>query len=100
MIYNYTSVSFATQSVANTKFFLTSSVLGQEEYGECLTTFKQRLGLIGDQDLYVLVNVTMSPWPTTAGFLNEMVRDFRTIAEQQVQVRVLIQRRCMILNGE
>lgn len=69
-------------------FFLTSSVLSQTDYGKCLTTFKTRLGLAGDQDLYVLVNVTMSPWATTdsQAILNDMVAKFQAIALKEAQV--------------
>jgi hypothetical protein len=70
------------------EFLLTSTVLSQDDYGLCLDKFKSRMGLLGPQDLYVLVNVTMSPWATTdaQGIMNDMVADFKRIAEEEVQV--------------
>lgn len=70
------------------EFFLTSTVLSQGDYGPCLDRFKSRMGLSGPQDLYVLVNVTMSPWATTQAqkIMNDMVASFKKIAEEEVQV--------------
>jgi hypothetical protein len=90
-IFNRTSLSSTNGGgdIVMPDFFLTSSVLSQTDYGDCLNKFKSRMGLSGLQDLYVLVNVTMSPWATTdaQSILNDMVADFQKIAEEEVQVR-------------
>lgn len=72
--------------VSKRPLFLTSTLLEQSKYGECLTNFKKRLGLVGDQDVTVLINVTMSPWPTASSFLNEVAEDFRKIAKEELEV--------------
>lgn len=81
--------------------FLTASEFGEEPYGKCLETFKLRLGLkTTDKEgnvkpsrgnLRFLVNVTMSPWPTSPDFMGAMVKDFRKVAERGVE-------RCLVRN--
>lgn len=81
--------------------FLTSSEFGEKPYGKCLETFKLRLGLkttdnegkekAARGNLRFLVNVTMSPWPTSPDFMSDMVEDFREVAERGVE-------RCLIRN--
>ncbi|CAG8812966.1 4702_t:CDS:2, partial [Cetraspora pellucida] len=56
---------------------ITSTALKQSAYGHCLTSFKNRLGLKGDQDLYVLINVVMSPWPTEFDFIYTLTNTFK-----------------------
>ncbi|CAG5158148.1 uncharacterized protein ALTATR162_LOCUS5007 [Alternaria atra] len=89
-IFNKTSLSSTNGGgeIDMPEFFLTSSVLSQADYGACLDKFKSRMGLSGPQDLYVLVNVTMSPWATTGAqsILNDMVGDFKTIAEKETSI--------------
>lgn len=47
--------------VGDHRMIFTSSVFEQSAYKGCLDNFKRRLGLKGEQDLFVLVNVTISP---------------------------------------
>ena len=75
-----------TDKAEDYPIILTSTTLAQSAYKGCLTNFKDRLGLKGDQDLFVLINVTMTPWPTANGFLQTIVRDFRKIADEEVKV--------------
>ncbi|KAH8806650.1 pyridoxal phosphate-dependent transferase, partial [Flagelloscypha sp. PMI_526] len=74
--------------VAETKpdLILTSTVLSQKNYGECLTRFKHRLGLKGDQDLYTLVNVVMSPWPTATGMTKVIIESLKKTIEAKCAV--------------
>ena len=68
-------------------FFLTSTTFLLSQYGECAQNFKKRLGLYADnEDLMVLRNVVMSPWPTDGEFLHSMVGEFRKVMEEEVQV--------------
>ncbi|KAF8427943.1 pyridoxal phosphate-dependent transferase [Tirmania nivea] len=84
-IFNRLSVSSTKDKVADRPIIITSTTLSQGSYGACLTKFKERLGLKGDQDLYVLINVTMSPWPTTSNFLRNMAGDFMDVAGKLVK---------------
>ncbi|ETS84850.1 hypothetical protein PFICI_02875 [Pestalotiopsis fici W106-1] len=100
-IFSKLSVSSEKDVVSERPLFLTSSEFGEEPYGRCLETFKLRLGLkTTDQegnvkpsrgDLRFLVNVTMSPWPTSPDFMSAMVKDFRKVAERGIE-------RCLIRN--
>ncbi|KAI0437068.1 pyridoxal-dependent decarboxylase domain protein [Xylaria telfairii] len=100
-IFTQLSVSSENDVVKERPLFLTSSEFGEESYGRCLDTFKLRLGLkTTDEegnvkpsrgDLRFLINVTMSPWPTSPDFMSAMAEDFRRVAECGVE-------RCLIRN--
>lgn len=88
-IFSKLSVSSKSDVVAERPLFLTSSVFSENAYGKCLQTFKKRLGLLDEDnpahgDLRFLVNVTMSPWPTSPDFMSKLARDFRRVAEAGV----------------
>lgn len=69
-------------------FYLTSTVFAYHEYGECVQSFKKRLGLSQDcEDLKVMRNVVMSPWPTDGNFINRLIREFRAVLTDEVEVR-------------
>ncbi|KAK4693691.1 hypothetical protein P7C71_g3756, partial [Lecanoromycetidae sp. Uapishka_2] len=68
-------------------FYLTSTTFQLHEYGECAQHFKKRLGLYVDQeDLVVMRNVVMSPWPTDGNFIARLVGEFRKVLVEEVQV--------------
>ena len=87
-IYQRLSVSDAKKDISTVPILLTSTSLAQSAYQDCLHHFKKRLGLKGDQDLYVLINVTMSPWPTTGDFIGALANDFRAAAEEEMLAAV------------
>lgn len=61
-----------------------STSLSQTAFGEALSNFKRRLGLEGDEDLFVLVNVSMSPFPTEANFVSTLAQTFQGIANDVI----------------
>ena len=68
-------------------FYLTSTTFMIHEYGECAQHFKKRLGLYVDQeDLVVMRNVVMSPWPTDGNFIARLVEEFRKVLVDEVKV--------------
>ncbi|KAJ3967966.1 pyridoxal phosphate-dependent transferase [Lentinula raphanica] len=67
---------------------LTSTVFPQNTYGDCLTKFKDRLGLKGSQDLYTLVNVVMSPWPTASGLTSEVAQALQDTILKEREISV------------
>lgn len=70
--------------------YLTSTEFSPELYGECGENFKKRLGLKGGpQDLFVLRNVVMSPFPTEKDFISELAGIFKTVVEEEAEVREL-----------
>ena len=97
-IFSRLSVSSSKDKVEDRPLFLTSSVFDEKAYGRCLSGFKTRLGLddgvnnLAQGNLRFLVNVTMSPWPTTSDFLSTLVGDFRKVAEEGVK-------RCILRNA-
>jgi len=86
-IYDRLSLKSMTEKLENTKVVIMSSVLSQKEYGACLTKFKERLGLSGQEDLFVLVNVSMSPFTSPSNFEQVLADAFREVAEEEVEVR-------------
>lgn len=92
-IFSKLSVSSLNDDIKERPLFLTSSVFGEKPYGECLETFKRRLGLTtatddtkpAPGDMRFLVNVTMSPWPTSPDFMATLVENFREVAEAGVR---------------
>ncbi|PNS20008.1 Polyadenylation factor subunit 2 [Sphaceloma murrayae] len=84
-IFQRTSISTPNDVVNERLIILTSTKLAQTDYKGCLDNYKKRLGLEGDGDLYILINVTMSPWPTTSDMLQRIVADFKMIAQEELQ---------------
>ncbi|KAK7053228.1 hypothetical protein VNI00_003851 [Paramarasmius palmivorus] len=70
--------------------FLTSTKFSYKNYGDCLKTYKRRLGLAQDteQDLYSLINVVMSPFPTTLDFTKTIIEDLQTVIEEEVATSI------------
>ncbi|KAI1311839.1 pyridoxal-dependent decarboxylase domain-containing protein [Xylaria venustula] len=69
--------------------YLTSTEFSDELYGKCKSHFMRRLGLEqSTQDLMVLRNVVMSPFPTDGNFTNNLARIFyNTVAAETEVVR-------------
>jgi hypothetical protein len=86
-IYDRLSVKSMSEKLEDTKVIIMSSMLSQKEYGACLTKFKERLGMSGQEDLYVLVNVSMSPFIAPINFEQVLADIFRRVAEEEVEVR-------------
>ena len=84
-IYNRLSFKSMSEKLDDQKVIIMSSMLSQEAYGTCLTKFKRRIGLTGQEDLFVLVNVSMSPF--AADFTDVLAKAFREAAEEEVKVR-------------
>lgn len=68
-------------------FYLTSTTFQLHEYGECAQHLKKRLGLFPDQeDLVVMRNVVMSPWPTDGNFIARLIQEFKKVLDEEVKV--------------
>lgn len=63
--------------------------MSEASCGSGFKQFKRRLGLNGGGNLYVLVNVTMSPWPTANGFIDRLAHDFKKEAEDLMKAVVV-----------
>lgn len=83
-IFERLSISKVTDNVLDKPLVLTSTQLKQSRYGQCLSNFKKRLGLSGSQDLYVLVNVVMSPFPTQSNFTRQIADSLQEVIQKEV----------------
>jgi hypothetical protein len=85
-IYDRLSLKKLTEKPESRKAIIMSSVLSQKGYGACLSKFKDRLGLRGQEDLVILVNVSMSPFISFSNFEYVLADAFREVAEEEVEV--------------
>ncbi|RAK80268.1 pyridoxal phosphate-dependent decarboxylase family protein [Aspergillus fijiensis CBS 313.89] len=66
--------------------YLTSTKFEPKHYGACAKTFMRRLGLTEvDEDLFVLRNVVMSPFPTKHYFIGTLWDEFERVVNEEVQ---------------
>lgn len=84
-IFERLSISKVTDNIPDKPLILTSTQFENNSYGSCLTNFKRRLGLKGQQDLYVLVNVVMSPFPTECNFTRQIADSLQEVIEEEVK---------------
>lgn len=82
-IVNRLSVTSPDKLPAEVPFFLTSTEFLQHEYGACADHFKKRLGLKGETNLFVLRNVTMSPFPTERNFIAKLASIFEKLPQSR-----------------
>lgn len=88
-IYKKLSIQDLTDNLHERPIIVMSTKFQHQAYGSCLTNFKNRLGLDpnDDEDLVVLSNVSMSPFPAADGLVNTIANAFKQVAEKEVQVR-------------
>ncbi|KAF9872470.1 pyridoxal-dependent decarboxylase domain protein [Colletotrichum karsti] len=81
------SVDSPTDDPTKIPLYLTSTEFSDELYGECKKKFVERLGLDeSNQDLMVLRNVVMSPFPTDGNFTNDLAQTFYDVVEKETEV--------------
>ncbi|KAF6815192.1 hypothetical protein CSOJ01_03644 [Colletotrichum sojae] len=81
------SVDSPTDDPTKIPLYLTSTQFSDELYGKCKKHFVNRLGLEqSTQDLFVLRNVVMSPFPTDRNFLDRLIDIFRVTVEAETEV--------------
>lgn len=87
-IFDRLSVTGVGKRPHDIPIFITSTVFSHKEYGRCLASFKERLGLEIDssQDLFVLRNVVMSPFQAAADLTGHVTEIFRQTLEQEMKV--------------
>jgi hypothetical protein len=85
-IYDRLSLKKMSEKLESKKAIIMSSVLSQKGYGACLSKFKERLGIRGQEDLVILVNVSMSPFTSPSNFESVLAEAFREVAEEEVEV--------------
>ncbi|GAB1527192.1 hypothetical protein RhiTH_010367 [Rhizoctonia solani] len=84
-IYERLSVTKVEDNIYDKPLFIQSSQMDQKTYGVCAEVFKSRLGVVGEQDLDILVNCVMSPFPTVANFTKSVTDAFKRIAHEEIK---------------
>ncbi|CAE6475076.1 unnamed protein product [Rhizoctonia solani] len=84
-IYERLSVTKIEDNIFDKPLFIMSTSMEQKVYGDCCNHLKKRLGLVGEQDLELLVNCVMSPFPTVANFTQDVADAFKKIAHEEIQ---------------
>ncbi|KAK8085300.1 pyridoxal-dependent decarboxylase conserved domain protein [Apiospora hydei] len=81
------SVESPTDNPTQIPLFLTSTEFSDELYGKCKENFVKRLGLSpSTQDLMVLRNVVMSPFPTDQNFIRKLAQTFYDVVERETEI--------------
>jgi hypothetical protein len=81
------SVDSPTDDPTKIPLYLTSTEFSDELYGNCKKHYMKRLGLKDStQDLMVLRNVVMSPFPTDGNFIGKLADIFRQTVERETEV--------------
>ena len=80
------SITSSSGNPRSIPLFLTSTSFTPELYGECAQHFMERLHVTpAPQDLFVIRNVVMSPFPTDGTFINSLMAGFETVIEEEVK---------------
>ncbi|CCM01340.1 uncharacterized protein FIBRA_03390 [Fibroporia radiculosa] len=79
------SVTKRTDDPHTRELIVGSSILEQKTYGVALDKFKERLGLKGDGDLYIMTLVAMSPFPTAHNLVKSLADTFKQAALDEIQ---------------
>lgn len=87
-IYRRLSITVPMVKPSTIPMYISSTTFKFDEYGDCVTHFKQRMGLEieSQQDLFVLRNVVMSPFQTAGGFVQNIADIFQKVLEEEMQV--------------
>ena len=80
------SITTANTDPTKIPIYLTSTKFEPDGYGECAKTFMGRLGVHkSDQDLFVLRNVVMSPFPTQQNFIFTLMQQLEKEITKEVE---------------
>ncbi|KAI9155623.1 L-tyrosine decarboxylase [Paramyrothecium foliicola] len=81
------SVDSPTDDPTKIPLYLTSTEFSDELYGDCKKHFMKRLGLDdSSQNLMVLRNVVMSPFPTDGNFISRLAHIFSHTVAKETQI--------------
>lgn len=81
------SITDANTDPSNIPVYLTSTKFEQELYGDCAKNYMKRMGLKeSEEDLFVIRNVVMSPFPTQNYFIGHLMDALEDVIEDEVRV--------------
>lgn len=70
------SITSSDTDPSKIPIYLTSTQFSHKDYGKCKDTFMKRIGVHeSQQDLFVLRNVVMSPFPSQMNFIVQLMKD-------------------------
>ncbi|KAG9084859.1 hypothetical protein FS749_004894 [Ceratobasidium sp. UAMH 11750] len=84
-IYERLSVTRIEDNIYDKPLFIMSTKMEENVYGVCVQRLKRLLGLEGNQDLDILVNCVMSPFPTATNFTKSIADEFQRIAGEEIK---------------
>lgn len=85
-VVNRLSITTTTGDPRKVPLFLTSTQFEPALYGQCAQNFMRRLGLDAcAQDLWVLRNVVMSPFPTDKDFIQTLMYTLQQVIIEEVE---------------
>ncbi|KAB8233262.1 pyridoxal phosphate-dependent transferase [Aspergillus alliaceus] len=85
-VVNRLSITTTTGDPHKVPLFLTSTQFEPALYGQCAQNFMRRLGLDAcAQDLWVLRNVVMSPFPTDKDFIQTLMYTLQQVIIEEVE---------------
>ncbi|KAE8327244.1 pyridoxal phosphate-dependent transferase [Aspergillus sergii] len=85
-VVNRLSITKSSGNPSTIPLFLTSTQFEPALYGQCAQNFMQRLGLNAcAQDLWVVRNVVMSPFPTDQDFIRTIMKELEEVIIEEVE---------------
>ena len=85
-VVNRLSITKSSGNPSKISLFLTSTQFEPALYGQCAQNFMQRLGLNAcAQDLWVVRNVVMSPFPTDQDFIRKIMEKLEEVIIDEVK---------------
>jgi hypothetical protein len=85
-IFKRLSISLQQTDLTTLPLILTSTWFSQSKYGACLTNFKNRMKLEGQEDLFVLLNIVTSPIPTANHLFADIASSLRQTIKEECQI--------------
>ncbi|KAF4971311.1 hypothetical protein FSARC_1830 [Fusarium sarcochroum] len=86
-VVNRLSITSANTDPSTIPIFLTSTEFSHDDYGACAHKFMERMGVEkSDQNLFVIRNVVMSPFPTRKNFILTLMNDLEKVIKEEVEV--------------
>ncbi|EPQ53147.1 PLP-dependent transferase, partial [Gloeophyllum trabeum ATCC 11539] len=89
-IFEEMSIMKVTDEPSDKEAIIMATSLPQDTYGDCASVWKRRMGLKGNEDLYALGNICMSPFSNASNIVTEAVRYFNEVALRDCRWRSMV----------
>ncbi|KAF8324114.1 PLP-dependent transferase [Clavulina sp. PMI_390] len=84
-LYQRLSITKKEDDIQERPIILMGTEFTVKRYGDVLKRYKERIGLVGDENLFALSNTSMSPWATTGQFLQTITNAFKDVAYEEIK---------------